>query len=169
MTLKSFARWVFLCNILDLCTDLLYLRTQEFASSILYKTAVGIFLADTLGFGLLFLLCFCLNEVMHIYVLCDKQFELSRVTEELKETMGVGVRLALMTGLDSDLPKKEAIYRTGVLVHAFLHSFPMLVLQSVNNSMTFTWLLFNVISCASSFSMLVCGVVVSVQTKEHLL
>jgi hypothetical protein len=169
MGLQDTARLVFICNIADLCTDILYLYTQEFASPLLHSTAWCIFFADSLGFGLLFLFSFFLNEVMHTYVLKDRSLEFPRICSELKDTATIGFRMISMTVLDIKTQKREAIYRTGLLIHVFLHSFPMLVLQSVNNSETFTWLPFNYISCAISFSMVVLGGVISVKTKDHLL
>mmetsp|Transcript_28084 Transcript_28084/g.50300 ORF Transcript_28084/g.50300 Transcript_28084/m.50300 type:complete len:170 (-) Transcript_28084:41-550(-) len=169
MNLRSLVQWVFILNIMDVASDFLYLRTQEFASPMLLKIAWCIFVVDTLGFFLLTSLAFCLNEAMHVYVLCDKDFDLRRIWTEWKDTLKVGLWMSTMTVLDHDIPKKEAVYRTGVLVHTFLHSFPMLVLQSINNSMTFSWFLLSSASCMISFAMIVLGGFVSYHTKQHLL
>lgn len=170
VSLRSMSRVAFILNIVDITTDVFYILTRPYFNPQLYYISAFSLLSNSIGMILLILLGYLFNCFLEIRVFKSKRFKPKEFWEDLQESMTLAYKMYTKQVLDLPFHKNKAIYRTSLLIHITLESFPQLIIQCINNSYMNLWNypLSNISICISGMTILF-AFLVTIKTDKHIL
>ena len=168
--LKTLSRYAFYLSLCDISSDICYVLNRDKINEFLWKLSIGTLLLNIVGPMIILVFGQIISILFKALIFKSETLKKDKFFKEIKEMINLSHLFVSKTILDLDIPKKKAIYRVSFLIHIAFESFPQLILQSITNYKFHYWEdPFSLISIASSISMIIIAIIISIKTEKYYL